>query len=53
MSGWEWFTWLNTGILGLGSVIVFALFLRQLPALLPRRRPPAEGEAVDTGAHND
>ena len=27
MSGWEIFTWLCTGILGLGSIVVFILFI--------------------------
>ena len=31
MSGWEIFTWLCTGILGLGSIVVFILFI---PAVL-------------------
>lgn len=34
MSPWEIFTWLNVGVLAVGPAIVFALFLRQLPALL-------------------
>jgi len=37
MSGWEWFTWLNVGVLALGSVIVFVLFLRQVRTLFTRR----------------
>lgn len=37
MSAWELFTWFNVGVLALGSVIVFLLFLRQLPNLLPPR----------------
>lgn len=37
MSGWELFTWFNAGVLAVGSVVVFALFLRQLPRLLGRR----------------
>ena len=37
MSGWEWFTWFNAAVLAVGSVIVFALFMRQLPNLLPPR----------------
>jgi len=40
MSGWEVFTWLNVAVLAIGSVLVFALFLRQLPALLS---PPPGG----------
>ncbi|MGE4650158.1 MAG: hypothetical protein AAEJ53_04650 [Myxococcota bacterium] len=44
MSGWELFTWFNVGVLALGSLIVFGLFLRQLPALLspPSRTPEAQ-----------
>jgi hypothetical protein len=38
MSGWELFTWLNVGVLALGSVGVFVLFLAQLPRLLPPRK---------------
>ena len=34
MSGWELFTWINVAILGLGSAVVFALFLADLPGLL-------------------
>ena len=34
MSGWEIFTWMSTVILGVGSVIVFVLFLFDLPSLL-------------------
>ena len=37
MSGWEIFTWFNAGVLAVGSAVVFALFLRQLPRLLPPR----------------
>lgn len=41
MSGWELFTWFNVGVLALGSLAVFGLFLRQLPVLLsPRSRDP-------------
>ena len=46
MSGWELFTWFNVGVLTVGSLVVFVLFLRQLPALLPprkaRRKEPPE-----------
>ena len=42
MSGWELFTWLNVGVLAIGSVIVFALFMRQLKTLLPPRVPPTD-----------
>jgi hypothetical protein len=34
MSGWELFTWINVWVLAAGSIIVFVLFLRQLPGLL-------------------
>ncbi len=38
MSGWEIFTWLCAIILGLGSIIVFILFLIDLPALLNNKQ---------------
>ena len=38
MSGWEIFTWLCTIILGLGPIIVFILFLIDLPALLNNKQ---------------
>jgi hypothetical protein len=44
MSGWELFTWVNVGILGIGSVAVFIAFLVSLPDLLRRQPPPAEPE---------
>ena len=34
MSKWELFTWISVIILGPGSILVFILFLRDLPALL-------------------
>jgi hypothetical protein len=34
MSGWEIFTWITVGILGIGSIIVFILFLKDVPELL-------------------
>lgn len=34
MSAWELFTWLNVGVLAVGSVAVFVLFVRQLPELM-------------------
>ncbi len=34
MSVWEIFTWLCTLTLGLGSIVVFILFLFDLPSLL-------------------
>lgn len=51
MSGWEIFTWFNVGVLVLGSVIVFAVFLRQVPQLMPRRKNDAED--ADVEAHRD
>jgi hypothetical protein len=46
VSGWEIFTWANVGILAVGSLVVFALFLRQVRTLLGK--PPSEGaEAAD------
>lgn len=48
MSGWELFTWLNAGILALGSLIVFALFLRQLPVLLGQRKAQAGSEVQES-----
>ena len=30
MTGWELFTWINVVVLGLGSVIVFVMFLRDV-----------------------
>jgi len=44
VSGWEFFTWFNVGVLSLGSVIVFLLFLRQRRDLLP---PPPGAEGGD------
>ncbi len=38
MSAWELFTWANVAVLGLGSVVVFILFLKDVPALLPGRK---------------
>ena len=52
MSGWELFTWFNVGVLTLGSLIVFGLFLRQLPTLLsPRPRDP-EIERTEEGSRD-
>jgi|TARA_B100000749_G_C18422843_1_gene464264 hypothetical protein len=34
MSNWELFTWISVIILGPGAIIVFILFLRDLPELL-------------------
>ncbi|HJL78312.1 MAG TPA: hypothetical protein QF355_03335 [Candidatus Marinimicrobia bacterium] len=36
MSGWEIFTWISVIILGLGSIIVFILFLKDVPELLKK-----------------
>lgn len=36
MSGWEIFTWANVVILGVGSVLVFIAFIRDLPELLKK-----------------
>jgi hypothetical protein len=36
MSGWELFTWINVGLLGIGAPIVLAFFLRDLGDLLNR-----------------
>jgi hypothetical protein len=47
VSGWEIFTWFNVAVLGAGSVVVFALFLRQLRALLPRRREGRDDPAAE------
>jgi hypothetical protein len=38
VSGWELFTWFNVGVLAIGSVIVFVLFLRRVSSILPPRR---------------
>jgi hypothetical protein len=43
VSGWEIFSWINVAILGVGAVLVFAAFLRDLPELLARQRR-SEGE---------
>ena len=46
MSTWELFTWINVAVLGVGSVIVFVLFLKQLKNLLP----PRSSRPEDTGS---
>jgi HAMP domain-containing protein len=52
VSGWEVFTWANVGILAVGSLVVFALFLRQVRTLLGK--PPSErAEAADEVAAAD
>ena len=54
MSSWEWFTWFNACVLGVGSVIVFVLFMRQLPNLLPRAPKSTDEEPpVDTAPRSD
>ncbi len=49
MSGWEIFTWFNAGVLVIGSVIVFAFFVAQLPGLLwpPDRRARESDREVE------
>jgi hypothetical protein len=42
VSGWELFTWINAGILGVGAVFVFVAFLRDLPGLISRSQPPQD-----------
>lgn len=44
MSAWELFTWFNVGVLALGSIVVFALFLRTLPELLGSRTEEQQQE---------
>jgi hypothetical protein len=38
VSGWELFTWLNAAILGIGALLVFVAFLRDLPGMLARQQ---------------
>ena len=47
MSNWELFTWISTWIMALGSIVVFVLFLRQLPEILRRSRQENEGDDAD------
>ena len=47
MSNWELFTWISTWVLALGSIIVFALFLWQLPEMLRRARQGNESDEID------
>ncbi len=42
MSLWELFTWINAAVLGVGSVIVFVLFLKQVKNIVPPRRSGRE-----------
>lgn len=44
MSGWELFTWINVIILGGGSLIVFILFLYDLPKLLNQANQSEKNE---------
>ena len=46
MSAWELFTWANVAVLSLGSVVVFILFLKDVPTLFPRRKRDA-GDKTD------
>lgn len=34
MNGWDLFTWINVVVLGLGSLVVFAFFLRDIRGVL-------------------
>ena len=45
MSSWEIFTWFNVGVLAVGSVAVFVLFLKRLPEILGS---PSESETPET-----
>jgi hypothetical protein len=45
VSGWELFTWINVGILGVGAGLVFVAFLRDLPGLLAGSRGSGDAEA--------
>lgn len=36
MSSWEIFTWITAMILGVGSIIVFILFLRDIKQILKK-----------------
>jgi hypothetical protein len=36
MSNWEIFTWITVVILGLGSVVVFILFLKDIKEILKK-----------------
>ena len=47
MSGWEQFTWISAWVLALGSIIVFIVFLWQLPDMLRRARGENEDETTD------
>jgi len=51
MSGWELFTWINVWILGVGSVLIFGWFLRDVPGMLRRLgwiRPKGSREGSDS-----
>ncbi|MDP6276659.1 MAG: hypothetical protein QGF69_07085 [Candidatus Marinimicrobia bacterium] len=36
MSGWELFTWITVVILGVGSIIVFILFVKDISQILKK-----------------
>ncbi len=36
MSGWELFTWITVAILGVGSIIVFILFVKDISQILKK-----------------
>ena len=36
MSGWEVFTWITVIILGLGSIVVFILFVKDIRKILKK-----------------
>lgn len=38
MSIWEWFTWINVAILGLGAPVVMGFFLKDLKQILKQLR---------------
>jgi hypothetical protein len=37
-------TWVAVVVLGVGSLVVFAFFLRDLPKVLPKRREKSDAE---------
>ena len=47
MSNWELFTWISTWIMALGSIVVFVLFLWQLPEMLRRIRRENDSDETD------
>ena len=36
MSGWELFTWITVCILGLGAIVVFVLFIKDITQILKK-----------------